>query len=62
MDDRKVYIDYMLSKLKVLDSRIKKLESLTDEVLSEVESTYRQQIKELHLKKETIKKKLYDIQ
>ncbi len=52
MDDRKVHIDNMLNKLKVLDSRIQKLESLTDEVLSEVESTYNQQIRDLHLKKE----------
>ena len=47
MDKHRSPIDNMLSKLKVLDSRIQKLESLTDEVLSEVESTYRQQINEL---------------
>ena len=52
----------MLNKLKVLDSRIQKLESLTDDVLSEVESTYRQQIKELHLKKEAMQQKLTEIQ
>jgi len=62
MDKRKVHIDNMLNKLKVLDSRIQKLESLTNEVLSEVESTYNQQIKDLHLKKETIQRKLSDIQ
>jgi len=62
MDKRKVHIDNMLNKLKVLDSRIQKLESLTNEVLSEVESTYKQQINDLHLKKETIQRKLSDIQ
>ena len=62
MDKHKVHFDSMLNKLKALDSRIQKLESLTDEVLNEVESTYKQQIKELHLKKEKIQQKLSDIQ
>ena len=52
----------MVNKLRVLDSRIQKLESLTDDVLSEVESTYRQQIRELHLKKEAMQQKLNEIQ
>ena len=62
MDKHRSPIDNMLSKLKVLDSRIQKLESLTDEVLSEVESTYRQQINELHQKKDAMQQKLSDIQ
>ena len=62
MDVRKTSIDSMVNKLRVLDSRIQKLESLTNEVLSEVESTYNQQINDLHLKKETIQRKLSDIQ
>ena len=62
MDKRKVHIDNMVNKLKVLDNRIQKLESLTEEVLNEVESTYRQQIKELHQKKEAMQQKLSDIQ
>ena len=62
MEERKIHIDKILNKLKALDSRIQKLESLTDEVLNEVESTYKQQIKELHLKKETMQQKLSDIQ
>jgi hypothetical protein len=61
MDKRQMHINNLVNKLKVLDSRIQKLESLTDEVLSEVESTYRQQIRELHLKKEAIQQKLTDI-
>ena len=62
MDERKTSIDSMVNKLRVLDSRIQKLESLTDDVLSEVESTYRQQIRELHLKKEAMQQKLTEIQ
>jgi hypothetical protein len=62
MDEHKIQIDTMVNKLKVLDSRIQKLESLADGVLNEVESIYRQQIKELHLKKETIQQKISDIQ
>jgi len=61
-EKRKVQIDDMVIKLKVLDSRIQKLESLTEEVLNEVEYAYQQQIKELHLKKEAIQQKLSDIQ
>jgi len=62
MDEHKIQIDTMVNKLKVLDSRIQKLESLAEGVLNEVESIYRQQIKELHLKKETIQQKISDIQ
>jgi len=62
MDEHKIQIETMVNKLKVLDSRIQKLESLADGVLNEVESIYRQQIKELHLKKETIQQKISDIQ
>ena len=62
MDEHKIQIDTMVNKLKVLDSRIQKLESLADGVLNEVESIYRQQIKELYLKKETIQQKISDIQ
>ena len=62
LQKRKVQIDDMVIKLAVLDSRIQKLQSLTEEVLNEVESAYQQQIKELHLKKEAIQQKLSDIQ
>ena len=62
MDKQKAPIDNMVNKLKVLDSRIQKLEALTEEVLNEVESTYMQQIKELHLKKEAMQQKLSEIQ
>lgn len=60
-EKRNRQIDQMVIKLKVLDSRIQKLESLTDEVLNEVESTFQQQLKDLSLKKDAIQQKLSDI-
>lgn len=62
MDDRIVSIDSLLNKLTVLDNRIQKLESLTQEVMDEIEFTYQQQIKDLYLKKEAAQQKLKDIQ
>ena len=62
MEKSKENIDSIISKLKVLEDRIRKLESLTDGVLSEVNSVYKQQIKELQIKKELIKQKISDIQ
>jgi len=62
LEKSKENIDSIISKLKVLEDRIRKLESLTDGVLSEVNSVYKQQIKELQIKKELIKQKISDIQ
>ncbi len=62
MEKRKEYLDKMVIKLKVLDNRIQKLESLTDEVLNEVEYLYKQKINDLHLKKEAIKEQILKIQ
>ena len=62
MEKQKEYLDKMVIKLKVLDNRIQKLESLTDEVLNEVESLYKQKIRDLHLKKEAIKEQILKIQ
>ncbi|MCX6244146.1 MAG: hypothetical protein NTU98_05515 [Bacteroidetes bacterium] len=62
MDTRKEHIEKLVIKLKVLESKIQKLESLTDEVLNEVESEYKNQLKELYLKKEEAKHKLVTIQ
>lgn len=62
MDDRIVSIDSLLNKLTVLDNRIQKLESLTQEVMDEIEFTFQQQIKDLYLKKEAAQQKLKDIQ
>ena len=62
MEKQKDHVENLVIKLKVLDSRIQKLESLTEEVLNEVESAYQQQIKELRMKKEAVQEKLSKIQ
>ena len=61
MENRKEDIDKLMYKLKVLDSRIKKLESLTDAVLNDVETAYQKRIKELNQKKDAAQKKLLKI-
>lgn len=58
MENQKEYIDKMLIKLTVLESKIQKLESLTEEVVNEVNSKYHQQLTELSLKKEEAEQKL----
>jgi hypothetical protein len=62
MEMRKEQIDKMLIKLKVLESKIQNLETMTDEVLNEVESAYHDQIKVLNQKKEEAQQKLKKIQ
>jgi hypothetical protein len=62
MENRTEYIDKMVIKLKVLESRIQKLESIANEVLDEVKSEYQQQIKELYQKKEAAQLELLKIQ
>ena len=52
MENRTDNIEMMLNKVRVLESRIRKLESITNEVLLEVETEYRQKINELVRKKE----------
>jgi len=52
----------MVVKLKVLESKIQHLEAITNEVLNEVNSEYRQQLKELVLKKEEAQQILLKIQ
>jgi len=52
MENKAENINRMLNKLQVLESRIQKLEVITNEVLNEVESEYRQKINELVRKKE----------
>lgn len=52
----------MVNKLKVLESKIRNLEVLTDEVLNEVESAYLRQINELHKKKDVTAQKLSKLQ
>lgn len=61
MGNHKENIDKLVIKLRVLESRIQKLELITDEVLHEVESEYQLQIKELIHKKEEAQQKLSDL-
>jgi DNA-binding SARP family transcriptional activator len=61
MENHKENIDKLVIKLKVLESRIQKLELLTDEVLLDVESEYQQRLIELHQKREEAWQKLLTI-
>ncbi len=62
MEERKENIKKMLIKLQVLENKIQDLESMTDDILDEAKAEYRNQIKELILKKETMKQLLAQIQ
>jgi hypothetical protein len=62
MENRTEFIDKMIIKLNVLESRIQQLESIADDVLNEVRSEYQQQIKELYIKKGEAEQKLLKIQ
>jgi hypothetical protein len=62
MKKRKEEIEKLEIKLKVLGNRILYLETLTNEVLIEVESAYQEQIKELQQIKEEAQQKLLKIQ
>jgi len=52
MEDHTENINRMLNKLKVLESRIQKLESMTNEVFLEVETEYWKKLKKMTQKKE----------
>jgi hypothetical protein len=58
MQNHRENVDKLVIKLKVLESRIQKLELITNEVLHEVESEYQQQLTELHQKREEARQKL----
>jgi hypothetical protein len=62
MEDRKENIKKMLIKLQVLENKIQDLESMTEDILDEANTEYRNQIKELIQKKETMKQLLSQIQ
>jgi len=61
MENKKEEIEKLVIKLKVLGSRINYLETLTNEVLIEVDSAYHEQIKELQQIKEEAQQKLLKI-
>jgi len=62
MENKKEEIEKLVIKLKVLGNRIHYLETLTNEVLIEVESAYHEQIKELQQIKEEAQQTLSKIQ
>jgi len=62
MEERKDSIEKMLIKLQVLESKIQKLESMTNDILDEVNTEYRNQITEMILKKESMQQLLSQIQ
>jgi hypothetical protein len=62
MENKNDEIEMIAIRLKVLENRILHLQTITDEVLNEVESAYHQQIEELKLKREDAQKKLMKIQ
>ena len=62
MENNKEEIKKLVIKLKVLENRISYLKTLTNEVLSEVETAYHEQIKELQQKKEEAQQNLLKIQ
>jgi hypothetical protein len=62
MEMQKEQIDKMLNKLKVLESKIQNIETLTNEVLNEVDLAYHAYTKTLRQKKDIAQHKLKKIQ
>lgn len=61
MDKHEDNIDNLLNKLRVLNSRIHRLETLSNELLNEVKETYERQIAGLNLKKDIIQETILKI-
>jgi RNA-binding protein YhbY len=61
MENRKEHLDKMAIKIKVLESKIQKLEEIADEVVNELKAEYQQHIKELYLKKDAARQELLKI-
>ncbi len=61
MNEKKESTDRLINKLKVLESRIDKLEIVTDEILNEVNSVYKDEVNRLKKKREIIKNQLEEI-
>lgn len=62
MESNRENIDNLVIKIKVLESKIQRLESQAEEVIQDVNTEFRQQIKELNQKKEAAKQTLLIIQ
>jgi predicted nuclease with TOPRIM domain len=61
MENQREYIDKMAARLKELESEISELGKMADKAVAEVKADYRQQIKELFLKKEELQYKVSKI-
>jgi RNA-binding protein YhbY len=61
MENRKEHLDKMAIKIKVLESKIQKLEEIADEVVNELKAEYQHHIKELYLKKDEAQQELLKI-
>ena len=56
MENQREYINKMAVRLKELESEIKELEQIADKAIAETKAEYQQQINELFLKKEAVKR------
>ena len=54
MENHEEYMNQMTIKLKVLENRIRKLTSIADEVVNDLNSEYQKEINELVLKQELV--------
>jgi len=62
MESKREYVVKMDARLKELKSEISELEKIADKAVAEVKAEYRQQIKDLFLKKEELQDKVNKIQ
>jgi hypothetical protein len=61
LENHREYIDKLTAGLKELESEISELEKIADKAVAEVNAEYRQQIKDLFLKKEELQNKVAKI-
>jgi len=61
MENRRENIDRMAARLTEIESEIHELEKLAEKAVAELKAEYRQQIKELFLKKEELNNKVLKI-
>ena len=61
MENHKENIDRIVLKIKVLESRIQRLQEIAEQVVDELNTEYNQQINELNGKKEAAQEVLNEI-
>ena len=61
MENHKENIDRIVHKIKVLESRIQRLQEIAEQVVDELNTEYNQQINELNGKKEAAQEVLNEI-